>query len=381
MNGKRYLPGDPRTQSENDFTETAASEEAGEEQVGLFGSLMRRIKGAPITSADKAKALRQAVRDQDIKKVELLLGSGVDLYEDQEASLPCIAARRQNLEMLDLLMRAGVDINQADRRGKAHKSRTPLMEAARRGWIEGIDALLVAKARQDIVDETGATALQLAVRSGRLAAVEHMLRRGADPNSARSLGPTLTCMHEAAFIEMTKLLVEAGAEVDAKDRQGLTPLHYQARAGRLSVIQYLLDLGADPNATDKSGRTPAFFIGQKGDGLGALNLLIAADADLSRVDKEENNCAHLMCARSDQESLFKRLAEAAPGLFAMTNHVGETPRSILTMRGFHTLAGQVGVTTEERRLRGEFIEPPTRSLFTGPAATSARPVSRSDHQK
>lgn len=362
MTGKRYLPGDPRTQSDHAFTETAASEEAAEERLSWIGTLLRRVRGAPVTTVDRARVLRQAVRDQDLKKVEQMLSSGVDLYEDQEASLPCIATRRQNLELLDLLMRAGVDINQADRRGKTHKSRTPLMEAARRGWKEGVDALIAAKAKFDITDETGATALQLAVRASHLPVVELMLKRGADPNPARALGATLTCLHEAASMEIVRMLVEAGAQVDAPDRQGLTPLHYHARAGRVELVDYLLTLGADPNAPDKTGRTPVFFIGQKGDGLGVLNSLHEAGARFDLADKEENNCAHLICARADQRALFTRLAELAPGLFIKTNHVGETPRSILMVRGYRDLAPNLGVTEDERRARGEFIEPPLQSL-------------------
>lgn len=363
MTGKRYLPGDPRTKSDQAFTETVASEETAEEQVGWLGSLLRRVRGVPVSSVDRARVLRQAVRDQDLEKVEQLLSSGVDLYEDQEASLPCIAARRQNLDLLDLLMRAGVDINQADRRGKTHKSRTPLMEAARRGWLEGVDALITAKARFDIADETGATALQLAVRASHLDVVEMMLRRGADPNPPRAQERSLTCLHEAASMPIVRLLIEAAADINAPDRQGLTPLHYHARAGRVELVQYLLTLGADPNLQDKSGRTPVFYIGQKGDGLGVLEALHAAGARLDLADKEENNCAHLICARADQRALFSRLAELAPGLFVGQNHVGETPRSILTMHGYGDLAPKLGLTEEERRRRGEFIEPPVQSLF------------------
>ncbi len=340
MTAKRYLSSEPKTQSHG-FTETMASEDVADEKVSWIGSLLKKVRGAPVTTADKARVLRQAIRDQDLKLVEQMLSSGVDLYEDQEASLPCIATRRQNIALLDLLMRAGVDINQADRRGKTHKSRTPLMEAARRGWYEGVEALIAAKAKFDITDETGATALQLAVRANHTDVVALMLRFGADPNTPTHAKPALACVHEASDVSLMRRLVEYGADIEAVDRQGLTALHYHARAGRVDVVDYLLDLGASPNAPDKSGRTPLFFVGQKGDGLGVLNSLVAADAALNLRDKEDNTCAHLICARADQRDLFIRLYELAPQLFSASNHVGETPASILNVRGYKDLVQEL----------------------------------------
>lgn len=363
---RRYLPGDPHTLSENEFTETEVSEEVSLENVGFLRRAMARLKGEPLTEADRARALRQAIRDQDVNRAENLLSGGVDLFEEQEASLLCIAARRQNLAMVDLLLRAGVDVNQADHRGSRHKSRTPLMEAARRGWTEGVDALLSAGAKTGILDEVGASALHLAVRASRVEVVELLLRNGADPNPPRGKGPTLSCVHEAASLDILRLLIEHGAHPDLPDRAQMTPLHFHARTARLEVLRMLLELGADPNARDKHGRTPAFYIGQKGNGLATLNLLVEHGADLAVRDKENNTCTHLICARADQTALFERLAELCPQNFHTTNHAGETPRDILSVRGHRDLALGLAVTVEERRARGEFIEPEAVTLFTGP---------------
>ncbi|HCR38575.1 MAG TPA: hypothetical protein DIV80_03745 [Synergistaceae bacterium] len=49
-------------------------------------------------------------------------------------------------------------------------------------------------------------------------------------------------------LDIARTLIEAGADVNAKDIQGWTPLHEAAEAGRTDIVQLLLDHGADVNA-------------------------------------------------------------------------------------------------------------------------------------
>lgn len=48
-------------------------------------------------------------------------------------------------------------------------------------------------------------------------------------------------------------LVEAGADLEARDMDGLTPLMFQALYNAPQIVEELLDLGADPRATDRAG--------------------------------------------------------------------------------------------------------------------------------
>ena len=53
--------------------------------------------------------------------------------------------------------------------------------------------------------------------------------------------------------EKVKLLIEKGADIDAKDNDGVTALMYVSRAGDLEIAKYLVENGADVNAKDKEG--------------------------------------------------------------------------------------------------------------------------------
>ena len=375
----RNIFGDPKTQSQIDGP-SLASEDDAPPKVSWLGRLVRNITHADIPDAERARELRRAVRGQDHKTAEKLLAGGVGVYEDQEASLGCIAARRSDQEMLDLLIRAGVDINQADRRSRDHKSRTPLMEASRKGWEEGIKLLLDAKANTEVADETGATALSLAVRGGKISAVRQLLAAGANPNGTG--GPDqqqMVPLHEAANEEMVDALLNAGAYVNARDRQGFTALHYHARAGRVGIMRRLLAAKADVDALDKNNRSPLFMIGQRGDCLGALNAMIEGGANLDLIDREQNTFIHLVCARAEDPRVFELLVGARPLMFSRQNQVGETPRDILNVRGYREMATRLTMTDEERRRKGDFVAPERRNLMA--AARTLTPPPGSPEKK
>jgi Ankyrin repeats (many copies)/Ankyrin repeat len=114
----------------------------------------------------------------------------------------------------------------------------------------------------------GDTALHLAAAGYRVEIVELLLEAGADPNAAgnhRHSGP----LHYAADgyingpawdakrqVKTLRCLLDAGADINAQDKNGAAPLHRAVRTRCAAAVKYLLEAGCDPMLRNKPGSTP-----------------------------------------------------------------------------------------------------------------------------
>jgi hemoglobin len=114
----------------------------------------------------------------------------------------------------------------------------------------------------EIRNRHGRTLLDDASAQGNLRIVELLLRLGANPNVQAPGGRTpLYCVANECSVKgggsIVRALVRAGAQVDARSgSKRCTALHMAARRGNMEIAEALLDCGADINARDSSGDTP-----------------------------------------------------------------------------------------------------------------------------
>jgi ankyrin repeat protein len=99
---------------------------------------------------------------------------------------------------------------------------------------------------------------------GDLETVKVLLKANANANATASLlnFTKVTALHIAAEVGHTKIvkvLLDAGAEVDARTSNDTTPLHQAAQEGHLDIVRELLIAGADLDARDDNGTTPHDF--------------------------------------------------------------------------------------------------------------------------
>jgi len=135
-------------------------------------------------------------------------------------------------------------------------------EAAALGVVERSKELLAddaTLARAYSVD--GFTGLQLAAFFGQPDVVELLLKRGAEVEAvSRNPNIVVQALHSAAaggHARSVELLLAAGADANARQEGGFTPLMSAAQNGDAESLELLLGNGADPTLKDDAGKTAA----------------------------------------------------------------------------------------------------------------------------
>lgn len=142
-------------------------------------------------------------------------------------------------------------------------------EAAALGDIERLRAALDAEPGLITrFTHDGWTLLHLAAFFGHADAVRLLLERGSDAGALSINQMRNTPLHAALAgpmgVDGVRLLVEAGADVNARQHGGYTPLHSAAQNGKMEIVDLLLDRGADADAATDDGRRAADFAREKG---------------------------------------------------------------------------------------------------------------------
>jgi len=267
---------------------------------------------------DGATALHWATHWDDIETVELLLSAGatVNVKNDYGVTPLSLASENANLVVVQRLIKAGANVNAATSTGE-----TPLMTAVRAGSIPVITALIRAGAD---VDAKGGgrdqSALHWATAQKQHEIMKVLIDAKADLNARTELRPEfvsfsrgnpqggrltgiadhtlesdgsrpglrwinkggLTPLLFAARdgdLEGVKMLVAAGANLNATTGLGETALMLAARNDHTATALYLLDKGADPNIVEAGHTALHFAVARKNADL--VTALIAHEADVN----------------------------------------------------------------------------------------------------
>ena len=101
---------------------------------------------------------------------------------------------------------------------------------------------------------TGDTPLHTHAGEGRKEVVEILINAGANVNAKNDTG--MSPLHNAVTKEVVELLIAEGANVNAKNKHGGTPLHEAAASGHKEIVELLIAEGADVGAKANDGKTP-----------------------------------------------------------------------------------------------------------------------------
>ncbi|XP_010670208.1 potassium channel SKOR isoform X2 [Beta vulgaris subsp. vulgaris] len=173
----------------------------------------------------------------DLYQLKTLINGGADLKrKDYNGRVPLhVAASRGHEAIVLFLIQEGADVNILDDFGN-----TPLLEAVKNGHDEVAALLYKEGARIDL--KNAGSSLSTIVLSGDVEVLRRMITNGVDPNSRDyDLRTPLHVACSQGLYLMAKLLVEAGANVLLKDRQGKTPMDEARMCGHNNLIKLLED--------------------------------------------------------------------------------------------------------------------------------------------
>jgi uncharacterized protein len=229
------------------------------------------------------QALIEAAKKGDLKQVETLLNKGVDVNtKDEFGWTPLIhAAGQGHLDVVRFLVERGAEINMRNYRGTT----TAVFLAALRNYIE------VAKWLQAHGAER---TFEVAVRLGDVQEVQRFIKEGADPNDKSFFAEETALMIAAkqGNLYMVRLLIDKGARVNARGKDGWTGLIWAAHDGHLEVIKLLIEKGAKVNAKSKKGETSLINAATMGH-LEVVRLLIDKGADVHAKTKDGDTALKL----------------------------------------------------------------------------------------
>jgi ankyrin repeat protein len=191
-----------------------------------------------------------AVNADDAERVAALVAEDPALAmarDERGVSAVMLSRYRFSRPVTDALLAADPDLD--------------AFEAAALGYADRLRACLDDDpSLANAFSSDGFTALHLAAFFGKTEATRILLEAGAVANVYSRNDFGVQPLHSAAagrHHEVCRLLVAAGADLDARQREDYTPLHEAAQHGDVELVELFLSAGADPTARMSNGETPA----------------------------------------------------------------------------------------------------------------------------
>ena len=167
--------------------------------------------------------------------------------------------------------------------------------------------------------------------------IQLLLQHGADVN-ARDQSHNMP-LHLALFESDTdvRLLIEHGADIHARDGNHSTPLHLASAEGSTKTVKLLIEHGADVHAEDESYSTPLHLATSKGNAE-TIQLLIKHGLDVNACNETRTTPLHLAVSRQEPIPYVVRVLLERGANVSAEDYKGQTPSQIASARGHHTIA-------------------------------------------
>ena len=182
-----------------------------------------------------------------VRKTSVFFMSLETMFADEQVRALAKAAGRGQVKKIDALVDQGVDVN-----ARGTSNATPLFWAIRKKNLRGVSRLLELGANPNIFSDGGSTVVHAAASYRKYPLLKAVLEHGGDPNLISGGGLRETPLFEinglvpkTDDVACLDLLVEYGANVNARGFRGFTPAMGFAGLGRFDLAQELIIRGAN----------------------------------------------------------------------------------------------------------------------------------------
>jgi len=418
---KLLLAARAKAKAENRYGVTPLSLACTNGNSDLVSALLTAGADPNTTLRGGETVLMTAARTGRVGPVKALLDAGakVEAKERHGQTALMWAAAEGHADVVELLIKSG-----ADPKARLKSGFTPMLFSVREGRTEAVKAFLKAgvdanealqpeKKGGGAAPKTGKSALILAVENGHFELALTLVKAGANPNDQRS---GFTPLHTLTWVrkpnrgddpdgappptgsgnldslQFAKLLVKAGADVNAKlekgaaakgriNPTGATTFLLASKTADLPYMKLLVELGADPLLANKDGSTPLMAAaglgtlapdeeaGTEAECLAAVEYLLTLKTDVNIADKNGETAMHGAAYKSLPKMVQLLAAHGAKiEVWNRKNKYGWTPLTIaegFRPGNFKPSAETVEAIHRLMRAAGLTPPPPTPRPATG----------------
>ncbi|KAI0387576.1 hypothetical protein F5Y04DRAFT_286680 [Hypomontagnella monticulosa] len=225
--------------------------------------------------------LIEAAVSDDANTIKHLAGSGkINLKSEKtlfNVAALFIAVEFGQAAAVQAILEGGVNVNVGGLKGNS-----PLHRAVSKNYIDVVEIILRRKPRIELKNDDRETAWSSNLDQEHREVLKVLLRAGANPNAKGRQGTTR--LYQAAAvgdIEMVRFLLEFGVNPSITTKFGWSPLHWAANGGKLDCIEALIDAGAKLSPVSDQLTTP-LDMARRANQTAAADLLVAAGAKTAR---------------------------------------------------------------------------------------------------
>jgi ankyrin repeat protein len=227
--------------------------------LALVPVLIFAITWYMIQNHETAAVLDNELNTAENNAVSFTNSKPVQSRSQQTQSIDSSIEAQEDFEIMDDT--ADEELNIQDEHGM-----TPLLRAIDQDQPQKALALIQRGANPNLKDNNGTHPFVAAIVMGEPALIEVLLQKGIDPDMKMDLIGTTPLMVAALEnqIELVKLLVDAGANINHQNQEGLTALMMAADMGNAEIVEHFLQHRADRSLKDANGMLAADFADKRG---------------------------------------------------------------------------------------------------------------------